>query len=256
MSPPASSSPIMFCLPHSIWKKKKSIFPTSNPNKGRQHEQKNPVVPNWLYWDILESKVVGAETQQCNPVSPAFKKRMMALFRGLKQNPRVCVGAGGSCGYNFNFLKLQLLSETNQCLILWLYSDSPCTASSRPPIFKQTDEYWLLTLPVKDSLVGSREHMCVEWILHVKSCQPRLDPFSCCQGKSSQAAWTPEKGNLLPRAATAFWESPVLPKTWVTLQSQKGNYRIDLSKKIFGIEVDKVSVSRSVVSNSLWPHGL
>ena len=58
-------------------KKKKSIFPTSNPNKGRQRKQKNPVVPNWLYCDILESNVAGAETQQCNPVSPAFKKRMM-----------------------------------------------------------------------------------------------------------------------------------------------------------------------------------
>ena len=93
--------------------------------------------------------------------------------------------------------------------------------------------------------------MRVEWILHVESSQLQLDPFSCCQGKPSKAAWTPAKGNLLPRAATDFWESPVLPKTWVTLRSQKGNF--DLSKKIFGIEVDEVSVIRSVVSDSLWP---
>lgn len=58
-----------------IWeKKKKSIFPTSNPNKGRQHEQKNPVVPKWLYCDNLESKGVGAETQQCNPVRLPLKR--------------------------------------------------------------------------------------------------------------------------------------------------------------------------------------
>ena len=67
---PLSSSPIMFCLPHSIWKTTKKqkqtknppIFPPSHPNKGRQHEQKNPVVLKWLYCDILESKVVGGET--------------------------------------------------------------------------------------------------------------------------------------------------------------------------------------------------
>ena len=59
----------------------------------------------------------------------------MALFRELKQNPRVCVGGGGSWGHNFNFLRLPVLRETNRCLILWLYSDSPCTASTRPPIF-------------------------------------------------------------------------------------------------------------------------
>ena len=75
MSPLASSSPIMFCLPHSSGKKKKKpIFPTSNPNKGRQHEQKNPVVPKWLYCDNLESKGVGAETQQCNPVRLPLKR--------------------------------------------------------------------------------------------------------------------------------------------------------------------------------------
>ena len=60
-----------------------------------------------------------------------------------------------------------------------------------------------------------------------------------------QAQWgslDPSKGHLLPRAATAFWESPVFPKTWVTLQSQQGNYRLVLSKKIFGVEVDEVKV--------------
>ena len=124
----------------------------------------------------------------------------MALSWDLKQNPRVCVcvAGWGPYGHNFNLQRLPVLSDTSWCLTLWLYSDSPCTASTRPPILKQTAEYWLSTLPANDSLVGSRELVCVEWILQVESRQPRLDPFSCCQGKPSEAAWTPARAICYP----------------------------------------------------------
>ena len=58
-------------------KKKKNQFSQLAIQTKEDNVNRRTLWTNWLYCDILERNVAGAETQQCNPVSPAFKKRMM-----------------------------------------------------------------------------------------------------------------------------------------------------------------------------------
>lgn len=80
-------------------------------------------------------------------------QRTMARFGELKQNP----GEKKTTKTEPYFSKtLSAPRNLSVPLILLLHSDSPCTASTRPPVSKQIEKYWFLTPPAKAFLVGSQ----------------------------------------------------------------------------------------------------
>lgn len=155
--------------------------------------------------------------QQCNPVFPVLINREGWFFSGnenktLGKKPQV------------SFLK-PLRTQWNQWmpLILLLYSNSPRTASSRPPIFKQTDKYWFLTPTAKDFLGSSQKtHVCgMSFASWLKSAP--AGSFLLLKRQARRGSLDSSKAPSGIQCSHSFLKTPGLPKTWVTRQGQKGN---------------------------------
>lgn len=121
-------------------------------------------------------------------------------------------------------------------LILLLYSDSPCTASTRPLIFKQIDKYWFLTPPAKDSLVSSqRTHVCgmssASWLKSVSA-----GSFLLLKRQAQRGSWIPAKSNPPSAGRSQSFLNPLSLLRHRLVCGQKGLWELDLSERYLGLK--------------------